>query len=127
MTSNCASAIDAIVQFSKRTGDAMVASDVGALNQIYADDWVSVDSHGKVFTKENLLSDFASGNHRLVSFELGSMKVQVLGDVAMAQASVTEKRIQDGKDVSGEFVFMDLLKRRGQDWTIVRTLGARVN
>jgi hypothetical protein len=54
------------------------------------------------------------------------MKVQVLGDVAMAQAGVTEKRIRDGKDVSGEFVFMDLLKRRGQNWTIVRTLGARV-
>ena len=39
-----------------------------------------------------------------MSFELGPMKVQVFGDVAMAQAGVTEKRIQDGKDVSGAFV-----------------------
>jgi ketosteroid isomerase-like protein len=119
-------AVESIVQFTKRTGDAMVAFDVDALNQIYADEWVTVSSSGKVVTKADLLSDFRSRKHQLVSFELGPMKVQVLGDVAMVQASVKEKRIQDGKDVSGEFVFMDLLERRAGAWTIVRTLGARV-
>jgi ketosteroid isomerase-like protein len=104
----------------------MVAIDVDTLNQIYADDWVTVGSSGKVVTKTDLLSDFRSRKHQLVSFELGPMKVQVLGDVAMAQASVMEERIQGGRDVSGEFVFMDLLKRRAGAWTIVRTLGARV-
>jgi ketosteroid isomerase-like protein len=119
-------AVEAIVQFTKRTGDAMVAFDVDALNQFYADDWVMVSSSGKVVTKADLLSDFRSRKHQLVSFELGPMKVQVLGDVAMVQASVTEKRIQDGKDISGKFVFMDLLERRSGAWTIIRTLGARV-
>jgi len=52
--------------------------------------------------------------------------VQVFGDVAAVQASVTEKTIQDGKDISGQFVFMDLLKKRGGRWVIVRTAGARV-
>jgi ketosteroid isomerase-like protein len=60
----------------------------------------------------------------MVSFEFGPMNVQVLGDVAMAQASVREKTIRDGKDVSGEFVFMDLLKKRAGQWVVVRTLGA---
>jgi hypothetical protein len=52
------------------------------------------------------------------------MDVQVLGNVAMVQTSVTEKRIQDGKDIRGEFVFMDLLEKRAGKWVIVRTLGA---
>jgi hypothetical protein len=85
------------------------------------------DSTRKIFTKESLLSDFKSGKHKLLSFETGPMNVQVLGDVAVVQASVTEKRLDDGKDISGQFVFMDLLKNRSGKWVVVRTLGARVS
>ena len=119
--------VDAVKQFEQEVGDAMVARDIDKLNQTYADDWATVDSSGKIFTKESLLSDFKSGKHTLVSFENGPMDVQVLGDVAVVQASVNEKRFHDGKDISGEFVFMDLLKKRAGKWVIVRTLGARVS
>ena len=118
--------IDAVKQVGQDMGDAMVAGDIDKLNQIFADDWATVDSSGKIFTKESLLSDFKSGKHKLLSFELGPMDVQVFGDVAIVQASVTEKRLHDGKDISGQFVFMDLLKKRGDKWVIVRTLGAKV-
>jgi ketosteroid isomerase-like protein len=118
--------VETMKQFAQYTGDAMVAGDVDKLNQIYADDWATVDSSGKIFTKESLLSNFKSGKHKLLSFEIGPMDVQVFGDVAVVQASVTEKRLHDGKDISGQFVFMDLLKKRGDKWVIVRTLGAKV-
>ena len=118
--------VETMKQLAQDTGDAMVAGDIDKLNQIYADDWATVDSSGKIFTKEGLLSDFKSGKHKLLSFEIGPMNVQVFGDVAIVQASVTEKRLQDGKDISGQFVFMDLLKKRGDKWVIVRTLGAKV-
>ena len=118
--------VETMKQFAQDTGDAMVAGDVDKLNQIYADDWATVDSSGKIFTKEGLLTNFKSGKHKLLSFEIGPMDVQVFGDVAIVQASVTEKRIHDGKDISGQFVFMDLLKKRGDKWVIVRTLGTKV-
>jgi len=118
--------VETMKQFAQYTGDAMVAGDVDKLNQIYADDWATVDSSGKIFTKESLLSNFKSGKHKLLSFEIGPMDVQVFGDVAVVQASVTEKRLHDGKDISGQFVFMDLLKKRGDKWVIVRTLGTKV-
>jgi len=120
-------AVEEVTKLERHVGSAMVAFDVDALNQSYADDWVTIGRAGDVFTKESLLGDFRSRTHKLVSFELGPMNVRVLGDVAMAQAGVSEKRIQDGKDVSGEFVFMDLLKKRAGKWVIVRTLGTRVN
>ena len=119
--------IETIKQFEQEVGDAMVARDVDKLNQTYADDWATVGSSGEIFTKEGLLSDFKSGKHKLVSFETGPMDVQVLGNVAVAQASVNEKRIQDGQDISAQFVFVDLLEKRGGKWVIVRTLGARVS
>jgi ketosteroid isomerase-like protein len=121
------SAVAMIKKFEDDIGEAMIARDIDKLNQTYADDWATVGSSGKVFNKESLLSDFKSGRHTLVSFENGPMEVQVLGDVAVVQAGVAEKRIQDGKDISGQFVFMDLLKKRDGKWVVVRTLGAKVS
>jgi ketosteroid isomerase-like protein len=118
--------VETIRHFEQAVGDAMVAVDIDKLNHTYADDWATMGSSGNMFTKEDLLSDFRSGKHKLVAFELGPMDVQVFGDVAVAQASVTEKRLQDGKDISGQFVFMDLLKKRAGKWVIVRSAGARV-
>jgi ketosteroid isomerase-like protein len=118
--------VDTIKQFEQEIGDAMVAGNIEKLNQTYADDWVTIGSSGKIFTKDGLLDDFKSGKHKLVSFENGPMDVQLLGNVALVQASVHEKRIQDGHDISGEFVYMDLLEKRADKWVIVRTLGARL-
>src|SRR5919204_266864 len=118
--------VAAIKQVGQEMGDAMVADDIDKLKQIFADDWVSLGSSGKTSTREGFLSDLKSGKHKLLSFEIGPIDVQVFGDVAIVQASVTEKRLHDGKDTSGQFVFMDLLKKRGDKWVIVRSLGARV-
>ena len=118
--------VETIKQFEQEVGDAMVARNIEKLNQSYADDWAIPVSSGEIFTKQNLLDDFKSGQHNLVSFETGPMYVQVFGDVAILQASVSEKRTRDGKDISGEFVFMDLLKKRSGKWVIVRTLSSRM-
>jgi ketosteroid isomerase-like protein len=118
--------IETVTKVERDMGDAMVAVDIDTLNHIYADDWATIGASGKVVTKESVLNNFKSGNDKLVSYELGPMDVQVLGDVAVAHGSVTEKRIRDGKDVSGQAVFMDLLKKRAGKWVVLRSAGAVV-
>jgi ketosteroid isomerase-like protein len=118
--------VDAIKQLGQDMGDAMVAGDIDKLNQIYADNWATVASSGKIVTKENLLGDFKSFHDKLEWFENGPIDVQVYGDVAVANGIVKEKRIRDGKDTSGEFVYMDLLQKRAGKWVVVRSAGARV-
>lgn len=117
--------VAAITKLENDLGNAMVANNLEKINRAYSEDWVTITSKGELFTKEGLLLDFSSGNHKLKSFENGPMRVQVLGDVALVQTSVTEQRIQDGKDISGLFVFMDLLRKREGKWVIVRTLAAK--
>jgi len=119
--------VDTIKQLEQEMGNAMVAGDIDKLNQIYADDFATVGSSGKVITKETLLSDFKSFHDKLEWFENGPIDVQVFGNVAVACASVKEKRTRDGKDRSGEFVWMDLLEKRGGKWVVVRSAGARLN
>jgi ketosteroid isomerase-like protein len=113
-------------QIEREMGDAMVAVDIDKLNQIYADDWADITSSGRIITKEKILQDFKSGKNKLVSFELGPIDVQVLGNVAVAHGGVSEKRFWDGKDFSGEVLFMDLLEKRAGKWVVVRTEGAPV-
>jgi ketosteroid isomerase-like protein len=120
--------VTAVKQLEQNLGDAMVAIDIDKIGQFYADDWASVSTvSGKILTKEKLLNDFRSGNVKLVSFELGPMDVQVLGDRAVAHGGTIEKRLWNGKDDSGEVVWMDLLEKRAGKWVIVRSDAADVN
>jgi len=119
------SAVEEIKKLEQDIGNAMVAVDLERLNQAYADDFATIGSSGKLFRKEDILDDFKSGKHKLVSFELGPVNVQAFGNVAVAQAGVKERRIQDGKDYGGQFAFVDLFKKRSGKWVIVRTLSAR--
>jgi ketosteroid isomerase-like protein len=118
--------IATIKQLEQDMGDAMVAVDIDKLNQIFADDWATIGESGKIITKERVLNDFKSGKDKLVSFEQGPIYVQVVGDVAVAHGSVTEKRTRDGKDTSGESLWMDLLEKRVGKWVVVRSAGASV-
>jgi ketosteroid isomerase-like protein len=119
-------AVSAIKQIEQDMGDAMVRADMDKLGEIYADDFATVASSGKIVTKKDLLSNFESFHDKLESFENGPINVQVFGNVAVAQGTVTEKRTRDGKDVSGDFVWMDLLEKRAGKWVVLRSAGARV-
>jgi ketosteroid isomerase-like protein len=124
--SNDPTVVNDLKQLERDMGDAMVRVDIDRLNQIYADDFATIGSSGKVITKKDLLRDFESFHDKLESFENGPMDVQVFGNVAVVHAIVTEKRIRDGKDTSGECVWMDLLEKRAGKWVVVRSAGARV-
>jgi ketosteroid isomerase-like protein len=118
--------VEALKQLERDMGQAMVAADIETLNRIFADDWTSIGASGAVVTKEKVLSNFKSGVDRLEAFELGPMDVQVKGNVAVVHGSVTEKRTRAGKDVGGEYVWMDLVEKRNGTWVVVRTAGAKV-
>ena len=118
--------VNALKQLEQDMGDAMVRVDIDKLNQIYADDFATIGSSGRTVTKKDLLRDFESFHDKLESFEIGPMDVQVFGNVAVVHGCVSEQRIRDGKDTSGEFVWMDLLENRTGNWVVVRSAGARV-
>jgi len=126
MPSQDQTVVNAIRNLEEDMGQAMIRRDVNELSRFYADDFVSIGMSGKVATKKDILNNFDSFHDKLESFEDGPMDVQVFGNFAVAHAGVTEKRSRDGKDVSGQFVWMDLLEKRGGKWVVLRSAGARV-
>ena len=118
--------VETLKRIGQQMGDAMIARDIDALDRIFADDWAPGGTSGKKVTKESMLQAFKSGTDTLESFVLGPMDVLVLGNIASVKGSVTEKRHRDGKDVSGEFLYMDLLEKRAGTWVVIRSAGVRV-
>jgi ketosteroid isomerase-like protein len=118
--------VETLKRLGQQMGDAMIARDIDALDRIFADDWATVGASGKAVTKESVLQAFKSGTDTLESFVLGPMDVMVRGNVAAVHGSVTERRHRDGKDVSGEFLYMDLLEKRAGTWVVIRSAGMRV-
>ncbi len=118
--------VNAVKQVELDMGEAMLRADIDRLKQIYAEDFVTVGSSGKIVTKSDILRDFQTSHDKLESYENGPMDIQVFGNVAVVHGSTSEKRIRDGKDSSGEFVWMDLLERRDGKWLVVRSAGSKV-
>jgi len=104
----------------------MVAGDIRRLGEIYADDAQVIGISGKLVTKEDILRNIQSGRHDLKAYELGPIDVQVFGNFAVAHGGVLEKRSWDGKDDSGQFVWMDLLEKRAGKWVVIRSAAAKV-
>jgi ketosteroid isomerase-like protein len=114
------SVADTIKQSVREWCDAMIVVDVDKLSRIIADDWT--DGYpGKVATKSAFLSDVKSGKHKLEACEFGPMDVKVLGNVAVIQGSVTEKRLKDGQVGTVRVAFMDAFEKRGDRWVVVRS------
>jgi len=118
--------VETLKRLGQQMGDAMIARDIDALDRIFADDWATGGASGKGMTKESMLQAFKSGTDTLESFVLGPMDVAVHGNFAAVHGSVTERRHRDGKDVSGEFLYMDLLEKRAGTWVVIRSAGVRL-
>lgn len=115
--------VEAVKQIAHTMGDAMVTLDMSTLDRIFADDWAAVSKTGQIMTKQELMESIRSGDHRLVSYELGPMDVQIVGDVAVAHGTVKEQRLRNGQKVDMEGVYMDFLKKRNGRWVVVRSGG----
>lgn len=115
----------AVKQLEKDWADALKAGDTDKLGQILADDWKGIGPDGKTIGKQAYLDGYKSGKSKTEAFEMGSVDVKVLGNVAVAQGSDTEKSTYDGKDSSGKYAWMDVFAKRGDKWVAVRSQTAQ--
>ena len=111
---------DTIKQLVRDWCDAMIVDDLDKLSRIIADDWT--DGYpGKLVTKSTFLTYVKSGKHKLQACEFGPIDVKVLGNVAVLQASLTERRVKDGQVETVRIACMDVFEKRGDRWVVVRS------
>lgn len=113
---------DTLEKLEQDYGKAIMDVDLERIDQIMADDWRGVGESGRAATKANALELVRSRKSRLEWFAIGPRDVKVVGDdVAVVQASVSERRNVGGVPTSLTVVYLDVWVKRGDRWLLLRS------
>ena len=107
--------------------DTIVKSDTSAFEKYLTSDYLGIGPDGVTQNKSELLADIKSGTLKLESSTLSEMKVQVTSpDMAVVVYRTTDKGAYKGKDVTGEYRWLDVFVKRGGKWQIAIDQGTQI-
>ena len=99
---------------------ALIAADIAALSQIFADDYVQYDDSGKSFTKQDVVNNLKSGAIRYLSMICTGRHIRLLSeDSAIVHGSEEDEVEQGGRRFPIRYVYMDVVVKRNGRWQIV--------
>jgi len=92
-----------------------------------AKDYLGIGPDGVTQNKSELLADIKSGTLKLESSTMSDMKIQVAGpDMAVVVYRSTDKGTYKGKDVTGEYRWLDVFVKRDGKWQIAIDQGTQI-
>jgi ketosteroid isomerase-like protein len=109
----------ALIDAENRWVDALVKSDITALDAIFADTYVDTDEHSHRGNKEDVLSIVKSGDLKLTSIKLSDMKVNVYGDAAVVIGSAMQEGSFLGGPIATKIIFTDTFAKQNGKWRAV--------
>lgn len=105
---------------------ALMKADVSELERIYAEDYVQYDESGVSSTRQDLVEKLTSGKIRFLSMMSTGRRVRMLReDVAIVHGSEEDDMEQEGQRFPAEYIYMDVVMKRGGRWQIVASQLAR--
>jgi hypothetical protein len=107
--------------------DSILKSDTAAFEKYLTSDYLGIGPDGAAQNKSELVSDIKSGTLKLESSTISDMKVQVADpDMAVVVYRTTDKGTYKGKDVTGEYRWLDVFVKRGGKWQIAIDQGTQI-
>ena len=107
--------------------DSILKSDTAAFEKYLASDYLGIGPDGVTQNKSELLADIKSGTLKLESSTMSDMKIQVAeADMAVVVYRSTDKGTYKGKDVTGEYRWLDVFVKRDGKWQIAIDQGTPI-
>jgi hypothetical protein len=107
--------------------DGILKSDTSAAEKYLASDYLGVGPDGVTQNKAEFLSDIKSGTLKLESSKYSDMKVQVAAaDMAVVMYRSNDKGTYKGKDITGEYRWLDVFVKRDGKWQIAIDQGTQI-
>ncbi len=110
---------DAILKLEADFADAIVRSDVQALDGLLADDWIIVDPDGGIIDKARFLGVIESGLLTHEMMEATDVRVHIHGDTAVVVALTTTRGKFSGLPFTTTERAADVFVRQGDQWRCV--------
>lgn len=112
-------AFRALVDIENKWVAALVKSDIGTLDSIFADTYVDTDEHSHRSGKEDVFSFLKSGDLKLDSIKLSDMQVHVYGDAAVVIGSAEQAGSLLGGPLATNVIFTDTFVKQNGKWRAV--------
>src|SRR5205823_13753961 len=107
--------------------DSILKSDTAAFEKYLTSDYLGIGPDGVTQNKSELMSDIKSGTLKLESSNLSDIKVQVSDpDMAVVVYRTNDKGTYRGKDITGEYRWLDVFVKRGGKWQIAIDQGTQI-
>jgi hypothetical protein len=107
--------------------DGILKSDTSLFEKYVSSDYLGVGPDGATQNKSEFLSDVKSGTLKLESSKESEMKVQVAGaDMAVVVYRTNDKGTYKGKDITGEYRWVDVFVKRDGQWQIAIDQGTQI-
>ena len=98
---------------------ALMAADVDALAEIFADDYLQYDPAGHAFTKRQVLDNLQTSTIRYPSIVSSWRRIRLFGEIAIVHGSEDDQVETDGKRFPVRYLYMDVVLKREGRWQIV--------
>ena len=109
----------ALIDAENRWVDALVKSDVTALDAIFDDTYVDTDEHSQRGGKQDVLSVLKSGDLKLESIKLSDLQVHAYGDAAVVIGSAMQAGSFLGRPLASKIIFTDTFIKQNGKWRAV--------
>ena len=107
--------------------DGILKSDTAALEKHLTSDYLGIGPDGATQNKSEFLADVKSGTLKIESSTMSDIKVQVAdSDMAVVVYRTNDKGTYKGKDVTGEYRWLDVFVKRGGKWQIAIDQGTQI-
>jgi ketosteroid isomerase-like protein len=117
--------VETFTRIENDWNSAVLNKDAKALDLLYAKEYTSTGSDGKVYDKQQDISDVTSGIYKIISKPvISDVRVSLSGDVAVVNGINTYKGTYNSKDISGSYRFLDVFVMRDSRWQCISTLSS---
>jgi ketosteroid isomerase-like protein len=105
---------------------ALLKGDVATYDKLTADDFITIGTAGKSFTKAEMVELLKSGKLKYDAYDYSEIKIRVYGDTALVNCTLSQKgRIGDRDLIAGPFLVVLVWVKRSGQWQTVSWQGTR--
>src|SRR5262249_53137867 len=98
---------------------SVINRDAKALEHLYADEYMSIDSEGQIWNKVDDIAIDTNGQSYLTSFVLDELKVRLVDNIALVTGRNTSTGTLLDRPAKAEYRFTDVFVKRDGRWQVI--------